>query len=328
MPKFLVIRLSSMGDIVLTTPVVRCLKQQVRDAGVHFLTRKEYLPLLEHNPYIDKVVAYGKRPSDTVQMLKAESYDAIIDLHHNLRTARLKRALGLPATAFRKLNVEKWLLVNLRIHRLPDIHIVERYLETVKHLGVVNDGQGLDFFAGPETALPVALPARYVAIVSGGRHATKMLPPDRIAAVVRALDAPAVLLGGGEDRIAAEAVVAAVGDTIAVPLVNACGLLTVSQSARVLHNAQAVITHDTGMMHIAAALGKRIVTVWGSTVPAFGMAPYFGQRGGEERRFEVKGLSCRPCSKIGFAECPRRHFRCMRDQDVRAIAAAAKDMMA
>lgn len=315
-----------MGDIVLTTPVVRCLKKQVGDAGVHFLTRKEYVPLVEHNPYVDRVLVYGKAPTETARMLKAEGYDAVIDLHHNLRTARLRRALGLPATAFRKLNVGKWLLVNLRIDRLPDIHIVDRYLETVKHLGVVNDGQGLDFFAGPETTLPVALPDRYVAVVTGGRHATKMMPPDRIAAVVQALDAPAVLLGGGEDRDAGEAVIAAVEGTVTVPPVNACGLLTVGQSAQVLQQAHAVISHDTGMMHVAAALGKRIVTVWGSTVPAFGMAPYFGQRGGEEKRFEVKGLSCRPCSKIGFAECPRRHFRCMRDHDVQAIAAAANSL--
>jgi len=153
MPKYLILRFSSIGDIVLTTPVIRCLKQQVSGAEVHFLTRKPFESVVSHNPYIDSLWLFENSATEIAEQLKNEHYDGIIDLHHNARTHVLKWTLRRPSFSFRKLNLEKWLSVNLKINRLPDLHIVDRYLETVASLGVKNDGKGLDYLDRKSTRL-------------------------------------------------------------------------------------------------------------------------------------------------------------------------------
>ena len=152
MPKILIIRFSSIGDIVLTSPVIRCLKLQT-GSEIHYLTKQPFVALLKNNPHVSKVFAIDKSVGEVLPALRREKYDYIIDLHHNLRTFILKWRLPfVKSYAFKKLNFEKWLLTNFKINRLPKTHIVDRYLETVKSLGVKNDGQGLDFFL-PEDLL-------------------------------------------------------------------------------------------------------------------------------------------------------------------------------
>src|SRR6187402_803655 len=145
--KFLIIRFSSIGDIVLTTPVIRCLKQQVPGAEVHFLTKENYRGIISSNPYVDKVQLLGSSWDLMIHQLQQEDYDYIIDLHHNLRTLRIKKALKRGQHfSFNKLNIQKWLLTAFKINRLPAVHIVDRYLYTLKNFNVVNDGKGLDYF--------------------------------------------------------------------------------------------------------------------------------------------------------------------------------------
>src|ERR1041385_2800771 len=150
MPIFLILRFSSIGDIVLTTPVIRCLKQQVNGAEVHYALKKNFAEVLAHNPYIDKKFFLEDDLTALISELKKEKYDYIIDLHHNQRTFLIKQRLGVKSFSFNKLNFKKWLLVNLKINRLPNVSIVERYLETVKSFGVKNDGKGLDYFISAE----------------------------------------------------------------------------------------------------------------------------------------------------------------------------------
>ena len=138
MPKFLLIRFSSIGDVVLTTPVIRCLKKQVNDAEVHFLTKNSFAEIIENNLYIDKKIYFEDDLNAIIKNLKAENYDYIIDLHNNLRTFLIKLWLMKKSFSFNKLNFEKWLMVNSKINRLPNIHIVDRYMETIKSLGVTN----------------------------------------------------------------------------------------------------------------------------------------------------------------------------------------------
>ena len=131
---------------MLTTPVVRCIKEQIKNVEVHYITKKQFSSIPESNPYIDKIYSIEKNVKEVSSLLKKEKYDFIIDLHHNLRSVQVKSILGKKSRSFSKLNIEKWLMVNLRINKLPNLHIVDRYFETVKSLGVVNDGKGLDFF--------------------------------------------------------------------------------------------------------------------------------------------------------------------------------------
>lgn len=319
--KILIIRFSSIGDIVLTTPVVRCLKLQLPALELHYLTKEQFLPVLEVNPYISKVWLYDYNFHHLLPQLDSEGFDYVVDLHKNYRSFYVRWKLGLMSGTFSKLNVRKWLIVNLKINLLPPVHIVDRYMNAVSGLGVHNDGIGLNFFipenAGidPET-LPEIFRRGYIAVVIGGKHNTKIFPMEKVIEICKKMTRPVILLGGNEDRDRGERIVDATGPTV----FNTCGSYTLNQSASLIRDADAVMTNDTGLMHIAAAFHKRIVSVWGNTVPEFGMFPYLT---GEEKKnsliVEVKGLSCRPCSKLGYGACPKKHFRCMNDIDTREI---------
>ncbi len=319
--KILVIRFSSIGDIVLTTPVIRGLKQQL-GAEVHFLTKQQYASIVKSNPHVDRVLTMGKHMADLLKQLRSENYDHIIDLHHNLRTLRIKRSLNVPAKSFNKLNIEKWLLTNFKVNRLPEKHIVDRYLETVAPLGVQNDGQGLDFFfADPDRPL-INTKKPYIAFAIGAAHATKRLPEEKILEICQALNYPIHLLGGPEEN--------SIGDAISndcVHVVNHCGKCSLEDSAKITSGAALVITHDTGMMHIAAALRRPILSIWGNTVPDFGMWAYYPKGMPSAYRFEVADLACRPCSKIGYDKCPKGHFRCMKQQDTKLIVETARKII-
>jgi lipopolysaccharide heptosyltransferase II len=315
--KILVLRFSSIGDIVLTTPVVRALKQQVPGAVVHFATKPAYRGLLEANPYVDRVHMLNAGLGALVQELKAERFDFIVDLHNNLRTSLIKLTLNVKSRSFDKLNGRKWLLVNLKVNTMPAVHIVDRYLAAAAPLGVKDDGRGLDYFipAGQEidlATLPAGLQRGYVALAIGAQHATKRLPLEKLIELCAQLARPIVLLGGPEDESTGQAIVAAFNDDTAPFIHNGCGRYSLHQSASLLRQADFVVSHDTGLMHIAAAFSKPVFSVWGNTVPEFGMYPYRT----EYQVLEVKGLSCRPCSKIGFAKCPQGHFKCMLDQQL------------
>lgn len=307
--KFLILRFSSIGDIILTTPVVRCLKLQYPEAEVHFATKKQFKVLVENNPYIDKYFLLDGPLNTFVEALKEENYNYVIDLHNNLRTSVIKYRLGKPSFSYNKLNYEKWLLVNLKINRMPDVHIVDRNLKTVESLGVINDNKGLDYFIPPqhEVDLTDAIgdTPTFVAYAIGGQHFTKKLPIGRMIDLCSKINKKIVLLGGKEDEPNGDVIANALGDKI----FNACGKYNLNQSASILKKAEYVISHDTGLMHIASALKKRIVSVWGNTVPEFGMYPYQTQFS----IIENKGLPCRPCSKIGYSKCPKGHFKCMND---------------
>ena len=318
MPKFLVIRFSSIGDIVLTSPIVRCIKQQIPGAEVHYLTKKAFLPVAQAIGHTDKIYSIESDIQEVMDALKKEAYDFIVDLHHNLRTMQVKRALKKESAAFPKLNIEKWLMVNLRINRLPNLHIVDRYFETVDSLGVENDDKGLEYHIpqGEEVdlkGLPAAHRDGYVGFVIGANHYTKQLPAHKIISICEQIDMPVVLLGGKNDQAKAFELERAIGAKI----FNACGKYTIHGSASLVRQAKKIITHDTGLMHIAAAFKKDIISVWGNTIPEFGMSPY--KPGLNSHIVEVKGLSCRPCSKIGYKACPKKHFKCMEQIDEDAI---------
>lgn len=313
--KILILRFSSIGDIVLTTPVIRCLKQQLPNAELHYFTKKIFAQVLQSNPYIDKLHLLDGTINDYLPILQAEKFDYVIDLHHNIRTQKIKWKLGVKSASFNKLNVEKWLLVNFKINVLPKVHIVDRYLETVAFLGVKNDGKGLDYFIEGDYQLADLLPKshqHYLGLVIGAQHATKRLPNNKLEEICEKSSLPIVLLGGKDDVERGEQIALNMGKNV----YNSCGKLTLDQSAFLVKMAEKIVTHDTGLMHIAAAFDKPIVSIWGNTVPEFGMYPY---KTTDLKILEVTGLSCRPCSKIGYKKCPKGHFKCMTEQNISAI---------
>ncbi len=326
--KILILRFSSIGDIILTTPVVRCIKTQYPDHEIHFLTKKEYGSILVDNPFIDHLHLLDNNLSDLSIQFKREKFDLVIDLHKNLRTRILKSKLGCKSVAFDKINLQKWLMVNLKINKMPNIHIVERYLKTVESIGVKPDQLGLDFFIPEKDEVPLNwLPKPhqegYVAVSIGGQHHTKKLPANRLIELCDKINKPVVLLGGKEDAPVAEEISAFFNrDNLSSTdkenfkklnkktlIFNGCGKFNLNQSASLIRQSKCLFTHDTGLMHIGAALKKEIFSIWGNTIPEFGMYPYKTKF----TIFENKELGCRPCSKIGYNKCPKGHFKCMNE---------------
>ncbi len=310
--KILIIRLSSIGDIVLTTPVIRCVKQQILNAEVHFLVKPQFRDLLKSNPYIDKLHSLKESLTDTIVQLKKEKFDCVIDLHRNQRTFVIKKFLQTQHHSFDKQNIAKWLLVNFKFNGLPQLHVVDRYMKTVSSLGVENDGKGLDYFI-PESEqiglehLPHAHRAGYIGWVTGAAHQTKKFPADKIIRICRSINFPVVLLGGNEEKEEGQRI----AETSGTQVFNACGMFSLNGSASLVQQAKLIVTNDTGMMHLAAAFQKPVISLWGNTVPAFGMYPYYGNSGQKAEMVEVEGLNCRPCSKLGYKKCPKKHFKCM-----------------
>lgn len=309
--KVLIIRFSSIGDIVLTTPIIRCVRKQV-GAEVHVLTKNEYTSLLEHNPYIDRILTLQPKLSKTALDVRQEKYDLIIDLHKSLRSRLITAFSGSASIRYNKLNFSKWLMVRFKINRLPiGKHLVDRYFEALNTLGIFDDGMGLDFFIKPEDADVAKQKVTgfpYQVLILGATYYTKRIPFNKCEEIISSTTMQTVLLGGKDVNEIAKAL------AIKHPqkVLNFCGTLNIGTSAAILTDAKKVYSGDTGMMHMAAALQKELVVLWGSTIPEFGMFPYYGKQNVPTfTNLEVKGLACRPCSKLGFNACPEKHFNCM-----------------
>lgn len=326
MVKFLVVRFSSIGDIVLTTPVIRHLKQQVKDAEIHYLTKSAYASLLEANPYVDRIHSFDGDIKACIAMLREEGIDYVIDLHHNVRSARIKYGLRRIAFSLDKLNWRKWLYVSFKIDRLPNRHIVDRNLDTIRSFIEKQDDGGLDYFIPEKSeidiqSLPEPFRKGYVGLSIGAQHETKKLSIESMVELCQKLDYPMVILGGPEDRERGEHLVSSIPGK---DILNGCGAYSIHQSASLVRQARVLITHDTGLMHIGAAFQKKIISVWGNTVPRFGMFPFRADP--SSLQFEVAGLSCRPCSKIGYQKCPKSHFKCMQEQDLDGMVSACRQL--
>ncbi len=314
MPKILIIRFSSIGDIVWTTPIIRCVKQQMPDCELHFATKESYATMLVANPYIDKLFLLKDNLSDLTNALSAEKYDYIIDLHKNLRTLKMKLSLSGKKFTYNKYIFERWLFVKFKINKMPHSHIVDRHFEAVAPLGIKNDGKGLDYFIASideiniKNELPAQFQKGYVAYIIGGSESTKKLPLSKMVELCRKINRPIVLIGGKEDIENGEKLTSW-GLAHRLSITNLAGKLTISQSASVVRQAEKVFGHDTGLTQIAAAFHDTVYSIWGTTTPLFGIKPYTKN----SILLENKELKCRPCSRAGAPVCPLKHFKCMNE---------------
>ena len=304
MTKLLIIRFSSIGDIVLITPVLRAIRQQLDgETEVHVLTKKNYASVLDGNPHIAMVHTMNNTVQEVIPSLMDENFDYIIDLHNNIRSRVVKRKLKCLAFTVKKYNIQKWLWVNCGINRMPKNHIVERYLETLKAFGVQPDEQGLEYYIPNteqfiESELPEIMQKPFIAFAIGATHDGKKLSEGRILEVVKNIQKPFVLIGGKEDRVVGEAITTACGGRV----LNACGIWSLHKSADAVRRAELVLTGDTGMMHIASAFGKKIISLWGCTVPGLGMSAYKSHPSSiiiEPQPRSRFRFHSRPCSKLG-----------------------------
>ncbi len=325
--RLLFIRFSSIGDIVFTTPAIRCAKQQIPGVELHFLTKASMKAVTEANPYIDHFHYFDKDLNATIKGLKAFQFDYIIDLHRNLRTFQIQKALGVPSLSYHKLSLQKLLLTKLHLNYMPARHIVDRSLDTLSALGVVNDGKGLDYFIPkeatlPSNALPASFQSGYIALVIGASYATKKLPVASLQALCHKIPYPIVLIGGKEDQ-AEGAAIEAINP---IKIWNACGKFNLHESALLVKQSKTVISHDTGFLYIACAFHKKTVAIWGATAPALQVEPYYPTNMDSSKQNVwyynaiVPNLPCQPCSNYGTKQCPQGHFACMKKQDLQSIA--------
>jgi ADP-heptose:LPS heptosyltransferase len=238
-------------------------------------------------------------------------------LHKNYRSFRICNALGIKTVRFDKMNVRKWMAVNLKINRLPtDKHLVDRYFESLQEINIHDDGEGLDYFIMPEDeydAQGLVTGINYQVLVLGATYFTKRIPKEKCVEIIAITDKHTVLLGGTDvSDLAAE-----LSGLFPEKVVNFCGKVGLGVSAGMIKHAKKIITGDTGLMHIAAALQKEINVLWGNTIPEFGMYPYYGFKNLDRHLdLQVLNLNCRPCSKLGFDKCPKGHFKCMLDLEI------------
>jgi heptosyltransferase-2 len=322
--KFLIIRLGAIGDIVLATPVVRCLKKQVPGADVHFLADPKYKEVIQNNPFIDKIHTVIDSGT-TLRELEGEQFNSVIDLQGNAFSKKIKRTLNAFAATYDPLHFETAVFTRLKWNIMPKVHLVDRYLKALEHFGVQNDGAGLDYVIAPHEEvrqhdIPASHQAGYIALVIGASFYTKKLPVYKLQDLCAAIPHPVMLLGGKEEYSNGEEI-KKVDD---VKIYNACGKFSLNESADLVRKAKLVIAHDTGLMHIAAAFKKPVIVIWGSTTPSLGMVPYYGQNFLMQRavpydEVQVHKLWCRPCTSVGRQQCPQGHFRCMKKIPVEEI---------
>ncbi len=305
--KILLIRFSSIGDIVLCSAVVRCIRQQLPSASIHFVTKAQYAEVIAGIPHIDRVHYLENDLVDLIRRLRQEQVDYVLDLHQSIRSMLVRYALGVPFSAYHKATFSRLKYVFFTRAAKPVRHIALRYIDTAASLGVEDDGKGLDYSLS-DAPFPADFPfaaLSYRVWVLGAKFRTKALPADKIIQAMTGYAGAMVLVGGTDVMEEASRI------QRAFPAIyNACGRLRWDESVRLIRDAEMVYANDTGLMHVAAALKKKLHVFYGSSVPEFGFEPYHT----DWTNHGVSGLWCRPCSKIGFDQCPLGHFHCMQRQ--------------
>lgn len=334
-PHILVVRFSAIGDILLTTPLLRALRTRHPDARITALTKEQYLPLLSHNRNIDEVLGIGPAESvrQVAERLRRIRYTHRLDLHGSLRSLALRRLIPGRWSTYSKRRLPRALLIaTKRDFYRAEVPVAERYFEAAASLDVQPDGGPPDFFLSPEAQSEASLwlmqagggtPSSLVAIAPGAAHATKRWPVKHWIELTRRVTssgATVVVLGGADDVTIAKAIVAGAGSQV----LTAAGQLSLQHTGAVLQRASALLSGDTGVMHMATAVGTPVVALFGPTVRQLGFFPYSAHRAAVLER----DLGCRPCTAQGSSRCPLGHHRCMREIVPTAVAASLAELLA
>lgn len=316
-PNVLAVRFSSIGDVLLVTPLLRAIRLRHPAARITVVTKQAHVPLLSHNPHVDRVIGLepGRPLASIAAELRMEGYTHRLDLHDNLRTRMLRTLVPGRWSTYPKHRVARTLLIYTKRNRYPDARpVAERYFSAAGDLDVLPDGKPPDFFLGPDAerqasdwlaAAGLAQNRPVIALAPGAAHATKRWPVEHWRSLIQQIVAESfdvVIVGGPDDSQLGTTLSQGTGGTV----VSAAGVFGLQGTGAVLQRAAALISGDTGVMHMATGVGTPVVALFGPTVRAFGFFPYTS-------RAEVLelALSCRPCSSKGGARCPLGHHQCL-----------------
>jgi lipopolysaccharide heptosyltransferase II len=320
---FLIIRLSSMGDILLTTPLVRALFLTFPNAKIDFVVKSQFAPCLVDSPYINNLYCFDSTKDNIFHLqkkLQNNHYKTIIDLHGNFRSFVLKRGQkSAQKFNFNKHVLKRFLLVKYGLNLYKNIRPVYlRYIDSVKKFNIKYDGQGLDFFINKSildntTALlknnKFYFSKKTICIAPGASFKTKRWPVENFAHVAAALqsktNAQILLLGGPSDTLFSQQI----SQACSQPVINFTGQLSIQETGAAMSFSHLVLTNDTGLMHMANALKKPTIALFGPTTKELGFSPLPEL----STVIETPNLSCRPCTHMGSHTCPKKHFKCMLD---------------
>jgi heptosyltransferase-2 len=305
----LVVRLSSLGDVLLTTPLVRTIKNKYPDIEIDFVVREEYRDVLKLNPHIRNLYTF-QRDNDKTKELKNQicknKYDLVIDLQNNFRSHKLLRCFGDSVVRYKKNHIQKFLLVLLKINRLKDTpQIPVRYASVLDDFDL--DDLGPELFTDKTANTKLLNSNNLIGLCPGSKHFTKMWPEDNFIQLGRTLEKNGynvVLFGGSDDK--------QICDRISSELSSAINLSNnndILQTAADMKMCDVIYCNDSGLMHTATAVGVPVIAFYGSTVKEFGFTPYKAKNLILENNY----LSCRPCTHIGRNSCPKKHFKCMKE---------------
>jgi lipopolysaccharide heptosyltransferase II len=318
-PNILAVRFSSIGDILLTTPLLRAIRHRHPGARITALTKQAYLPLLSHNPHLDRVISLepGRSLTSLAAELRAEPYSHRLDLHGSLRARVLRTLVPGRWSGYPKHRVARALLIHGKRNQYRDHRPVpERYFSAAQELDVTPDHGPPEFFLGPDAeqqtadwleAAGFASKRPMIAVAPGAAHATKRWPLEHWQNLVEQIVSDGfdvAVVGGSGDAHLGTVLANLPGGRVA----SAAGDFGLQCTGALLRRAAALVSGDTGVMHMATGVGTPVVALFGPTVEAFGFFPY-----SRRARVVELALSCRPCSSQGGSRCPLAHHRCLRD---------------
>lgn len=282
------------------------------DYEVHYLNKKEYASILSSNPLLKKIWEYGEDEPRLLKSLKQEDYDLVIDLHNTLRSARIRKTLGVNFRVLRKQHLKKFIITKLGLKNWTYPHMVDQFLSTISDLNPDNLKYAPEIYFSDQdnaTFKNLELPDNYMCIVVGAAYKTKRIPIQKILDIIQGTEIKAVLIGGpGDVKLASE-----ISKQATKSFIDLTDKLSLKSSALVVKNANVVLAGDTGMMHIANAFEKPLIAIYGSTHPVFGYGPF--AESDKTIVIQDNSVACRPCTKQGRDSCPKGHFNCMENID-------------
>ncbi len=333
--KILILQTAFAGDVILTTPLVKGIKQIFPESEIHFVVKPDTSDLLKNNPHIDKIHQYDKRGSEKglkallrwMGILRKEDFDVVFVPHRSLRSALLAWGACIPRRIGFHRSAGSFLLTDV-VPYLNEVHEVERNLQLLRIFGKSETDRHPELYPGPEEQrevdrflceMNIETGRKMLAVAPGSVWLTKRWLPEGFAEVAcevwRKWRIPSILVGGKEDQYLADRIAGQQNEFI----LNAIGKLSLLASAELIRRCSAILTNDSAPLHLAVAVGTPVVAIFGPTAPSFGFAPY-----GEGHRVIQKNLDCRPCAIHGGKKCPEGHFRCMKDVSPEEVKEALK----
>lgn len=306
--KVIIIRLSSLGDILLTTPLIRTLKTLYPQLNIDFIVRKEYQDAIRFNPYLSQIIPINRsyNSKEINDKITNGKYDLIIDLQNNFRSRKFTRNAPCKIVRYKKPYLKRLLLVKFKVNKFEEIiPIPVRYANSIPNFTL--DNKGLELFLSPDNKNNLPNKINYIGLCPGSQHKTKMWPPEYFVKLGNELNKNnfgVLLFGGKNDQKICKEISNQIENS--KDLSNNNDLLKLAEGIKM---CKAVICNDSGLMHTALAINVPTIAIFGSTVKEFGFAPYKGKN----LILENNLLSCRPCSHIGLDECPKKHLKCLKD---------------